>query len=94
MDSKRSFVAGFLAGLFLFASIARAEPAITVFEVSSSKMRAVLKKHHYRDFRAVGFTVLGKTASGQEVCYVYLLDAGDAETLEHELRHCQGWSHR
>lgn len=56
--------------------------------IDRSALGRVIPKHRY------GFAMLYRDkTTGAFRCEVYLRDADDAATLEHELRHCHGWAH-
>jgi lactate dehydrogenase-like 2-hydroxyacid dehydrogenase len=43
---------------------------------------------------AHGYAVLYRAHSGELKCNVYVTREPTAETLEHEARHCHGWTHK
>ena len=70
---------------------------VIVHEVSSEKLRGLqgsidFHTAAYREGR--GFAILYRNKStGRYSCDVFVLNEDDSKTLEHELRHCHGWSH-
>lgn len=78
-------------------------PAITVTVATEAELARLRAKHERADRSALGrvvpmhrygFAILYRdTSSGAYRCTVFVRDAGDAATLEHELRHCEGWAH-
>lgn len=57
--------------------------------IDRSALGRVVPKHRY------GFALLFRDKdTGAFRCEVYVSNTNDAETLEHELRHCNGWVHQ
>jgi hypothetical protein len=74
------------------------EVSIEVREVTRLELLALLDKHSPRESlsppKTVGFSLLMRNQrTGAYRCEVYVIDAGDSQTLEHETRHCHGWVH-
>lgn len=79
------------------------EVAIRVSQVTEAELARLRAKHEPSDRSALGrvvpmhrygFALLMRDRStGAYRCEVYVIDAGDSQTLEHETRHCHGWVH-
>lgn len=75
---------------------------ITVAEVSPYQMRRVRRQHgHATRFsgpsqsrRAAGLAILWRRDDGAYFCNIYVLDLDDEQVLNHEKRHCHGWTHQ
>lgn len=81
------------------AEVPAVEITVSVLE-SKNAMRAARHKFGRapvdRVYRSElkGFSVLWQSKSdGVYRCTIYLSAADDVETLEHERRHCNGWTH-
>jgi hypothetical protein len=78
--------------------------AVTITEVTAAELRAIQAKHARPSsdrsalgrtvpMHRYGFAILHRNKdTGAYRCEVYIASL-DPETLEHELRHCDGWVH-
>ncbi len=82
------------------------EVAVSVSEVTETELKALRHKYEERviDRSALGRVIpqhrygfallLRDKETGAYRCEIYVKDSADAETLEHEQRHCHGWVHQ